>query len=235
MFEARGLSVCFGGIDELFNALVRAAPAEQLVLSIAKDALGVAPILDSATAVVSTERANQTGEIHRMFSGRPASYGDISRGWTFDRDVSNLLESQLFEAKNKPIALLLGTAGVGKTTSVRQTLLRLVDREIECWEHKNNFAFEADAWIKVDAELRKRQSHGVLFVDEAHLFLRELNRLIEVLAKHDDFCLKIVLTSSRSHWNPRLKTAEYFRLSEEYNLSRLSSCLVPASGGSGLG
>lgn len=222
VFEARGLSVCFGGIDELFNALVRAAPSEQLVFAMNNDAIGVSPILESATSVVSTERANQVGELHRMFSGRPASYADIARGWTFDRDVANKLETQLSDAEAKPIALVLGTAGVGKTTGVRQALSRLVDREIECWEHKGDFAFETQAWVKVDAELRKRGECGVLFIDEAHLVLRDLNRLIELLSKQDSFCLKLVLVSSRPHWSPRLKTAEYFQLSEEHDLSKLS-------------
>lgn len=55
-----------------------------------------------------------------------------------------------------------------------------------------------------------------------HLFLRELNRLIEMLSAKDTWALRLILVSSRPHWNPRLKSAELFKNREEYELSRLS-------------
>lgn len=222
VFEARGLSVTFGGVDELFSELTRAAPAEQLILSVTSDVLGVAPQLEPATVVVATELSNQTGQIERMFNGRAASYGDIARRWVFDRDLSGRLETQLASTENRPIALVLGAAGVGKTSAVRIALSRLSQRGIECWEHKPDFALDADSWVSVNKELIKRKSYGVLFVDSAHNFLREINQVIEKLGVEGETNLKILLTSSRSHWNPRLKSAELFRKCEEYDLSRLS-------------
>jgi hypothetical protein len=93
---------------------------------------------------------------------------------------------------------------------------------VECWEHKTDFSFEPEQWVKVNDELSKRKKIGVLFVDDAHLFLRELNRLIELLSAKDNWALHLILVSSRPHWNPRLKSAELFKHREEYELSRLS-------------
>lgn len=222
VFEARGLTVCFGGIDELFSALLKAAPAEQLVMSVTTDVLGAAPLLEPATATVFTEIANQTGQLERMFSGRAASYADIARGWTFGREVADRLEAQHADTERLHISVVLGVAGVGKTTAVRMALSQLSARDIDCWEHKTDFSFEPEQWVKVNDELAKRRKAGVLFVDDAHLFLRELNRLIELLSAKEIWALRLIFVSSRPHWNPRLKSAELFRNREEYELSRLS-------------
>jgi len=222
VFEARGLTVCFGGIDELFISLLKAAPAEQLVMSVTTDVLSAAPLLEPATATVSTEITNQSGQLERMFSGRAASYADIARGWSFGREVSDLIEAQHTDTERLPISVVLGVAGVGKTTAVRMALSRLTARDVECWEHKTDFSFEPEQWSKVNDELIKRKKTGVLFVDDSHLFLRELNRLIELLSAKDTWALRLILVSSRPHWNPRLKSAELFKNREEYELSRLS-------------
>lgn len=223
VFEARGFTVCFGGIDELFSALLKAAPTEQLIMSTTMDVLSAAPILEPATSTVSTELTNQTGYLERMFNGRAASFADIARGWTFDREISNLLEAQHADAEQLPISVVLGAAGVGKTTATRIALSRLSAREVECWEHKSDFYFEADEWTKINDELAKRRKTGVLFVDDAGLFLRQLNRLIELLSSKKTWALRLILVSSRAHWNPRLKSAELFKRQKEYELSRLSA------------
>lgn len=221
--EQRGLTVCFGGIDELANALLREAPAEQLVLSVDSDVLSTAPLLQPCTLSVATELANQVGQLERMFNGRPASYADISRTWTFERDVADQLEAQHAEGAAQPISILLGVAGVGKTTAARKALSRLSSRSIECWEHKPDFAFDTDSWLRVNRELARRQKTGVLLIDDAHLFLREINTLVERLAAEAQWNLRLILTTSKPHWNPRLKSAELFRRSTEYELSSLST------------
>lgn len=222
VFEARGLTVCFGGIDELFNALLRAAPDEQLVLSVTSEVLSAAPILETSTLNVETALANQVPQLDRMFSGRPASYADIAREWTFDRNIANQIETQVCDENGKPISLILGAAGVGKTTAVRLAFSRLVGRDIVCWEHNADFAFEVDEWVKINEELGLRKSTGVLFIDDAHQFLRQINRLVEILTAKDHVNLRLILVSSKPHWNPRLKSAELFKNSVEYELSRLN-------------
>ncbi len=223
VFEARGLTVCFGGIDDFADALVQAAPTEQLVMSVTPDVLGIAPDVEPATTTVSIERANQTGHLERMFSGRSASYADIARGWTFDRDVVDQLEGQHIDPESRRVSIVLGVAGVGKSTAVRIALSRLSQRDVECWEHRLDFALGVDGWLKINDELARRKKVGVLFIDEAHRFLRGINELIEKLSARDDWSLHLILVSSRPHWNPRLKTAELYKNSREYELSRLSA------------
>lgn len=222
IFESRGLSVCFGGIDEFFNHILRQTPSQQHVLSVTTDVLDRAPILATCTLKVPTEMANQLGQLDRMFSGRPASYADIAREWTFDRDIANQIEAQISADDGKPIAIVLGAAGVGKTTAIRIALSRLSSRGFECWEHKTDFNLEAEEWHKISKELIKRKATGVLFIDESHQFMRDINKLVELLSSNDFFGLKLVLVSSRPHWNPRSKTAEIFRNCEEYSMSQLS-------------
>jgi NAD-dependent SIR2 family protein deacetylase len=222
VFQARGLTVCFGGIDELITALLKSTPERQLLLSVNNEILSVSPILMSSSLTVSTEMVNQTGRLERMFSGKPANFADILRGWTFDREITDEIEAQHINKDDKKISVVLGAAGVGKTTAVRKSLVRLTQRGCECWEHKNDFAFDAKEWAKVNDELVKRNSDGVLFVDDAHNFIRELNSLIEILASKESWSLHLVFTSSKANWNPRLKTAEIFKNCRDFELSRLT-------------
>jgi hypothetical protein len=122
------LQYVLGGIDELFFALTKAQPEAQMVLSLGTGVLDLAPELHSATIDVSDATAAEVGQLEKMYNGRPASYGDIARGWTFSRDISNQIEAQLANDATRPIALILGTAGVGKSTGARLALLALRDR-----------------------------------------------------------------------------------------------------------
>lgn len=223
VLEQRGLSVCFGGIDQLASALLIEAPTEQLVLSVDSDILSAAPVLQPATLSVATEIANQTGQLERMFNGRPASYADVARAWTFERDVADQLEAQHSDENGHSVSIVLGVAGVGKTTAARKALHRLCARNIDCWQHKSDFAFDADGWLRINEELGRRKKLGVLLIDDAHLFLRELNILVERLAAQDKWCLRLILTTSKPHWNPRLKSVEFFRKGIEHEMSRLST------------
>lgn len=103
-----------------------------------------------------------------MFNGAPANYADIMRGWTFQRDFTEKLESQLADRSCQKIACVLGAAGSGKTSGVHQALSRLVDRGIECWEHDKQFALLVEPWVQIDDELRKRKDVGIFLVDDAH-------------------------------------------------------------------
>lgn len=223
VFEARGLTVSFGGIDDFSDALIKASPSEQLVMSVTTDVLGAAPQLEPGTFSVATERVNQTGHLQRMFSGRSANYADIARGWTFERDLVGRLETQHVDDIGAKISVILGVAGVGKSTAARVVLSRLSQRELECWEHKLDFALDVNGWLSVNNELARRKKKGVLFIDEAHRFLRSLNILIEKLSVSSEWALELILVSSRPHWNPRLKTAELYKNCKEHELSRLSS------------
>lgn len=222
IYESRGISVCFGGIDEFFSEMAKHEPSAQLVLSLDSSILSSAPALHPSTIDVATARSAQSGQLTQMFNGRPASYGDIARGWTFERDTAASLETQLASQEMNSIAFVLGAAGVGKTSAVRIALSHLSDRDFQCWEHKGDFALDVDSWVRVNNELGKRRARGMLFVDNAHHHLHEVNKLVERLHSGSQPSLRLVLASSKPHWNPRLKTPLLFENGQEYALSRLS-------------
>lgn len=221
--ESRGYTICFGGIDDLFAELSKSlSEVEALLPGITDNPLDRARAVYPSTLAVSDARVNQTGDLPRMFNGSAASYADIMRGWTFDRDFSAQLESQL-AGDNKPIAYVIGTAGSGKTTGARKALSQLVDRGCHCWEHVSDLALPHEAWASIDDELRKRSEIGVLFIDDAHDHMRELNKLLDAISERETVALKLVLTSSRPNWNPRLKNPAIYKHGLEYGVGPLSS------------
>ncbi len=223
IYEARGLDVCFGGIDEFFAEMAKTLAPEKLLPGISDDPLDRARDVYPSTLSVSSARANQTGNLARMFNGSPANYADIMRGWTFERDFADRLETQLADENGKRIAYVLGAAGSGKTTGVRKALTQLVDRGIECWEHINDLPLPANSWSSIDDELRKRNQVGVLLIDDAHERLHEVNTLVEDICTDEKSALKVVLVSSKPNWNPRLKAAAIFSQGDAYELGALSN------------
>lgn len=222
IYESRGVSVCFGSVDDLAFSLLKASPSEQLVLSVTNDVLDVTPSLHSSTISVRTHLNNEAGNLTKMFNGRAASLGDIRSGWTFERDVVAHIETQIISENGKPFVLMLGAAGVGKTSAARSVLHLLDARDIPCWEHKGDFELDDNAWMQVNNELGKGGQIGVLFIDDAHNHLRQLNRLIERLVNSEKHCLGLIIASSKAHWNPRIKSAHLYPNATTYELSKLS-------------
>lgn len=223
VFEARGLEVCFAGIDEFFEEMGKKLEDIALLPGITDNPLDRARSVHPATTNVADAKATQTGAVYRMFSGGAANYADIARGWTFDREFSEQLESQLLAIDSPRIAYVLGSAGTGKTTGVRQALCRLADRGVHCWEHEQDFELQAPAWIAIDSELRKRSEQGILFVDDAHHHLHKVNAVVEAICQNEKPALRIVLVSSKPNWNPRLKSAAIFSDGEQYEISKLTA------------
>ena len=223
VFEARGLNVCFGGIDRLFSEITTETTFEFSPPDPTDNPIDTAPSVHPSTVTVSSLRSNQTANLSSMFNGSPASYADIWQGYTFDRDFADRLETQFADADAKRIAYVIGPAGSGKTTGARKALVQLVDRGIECWEHVNDFSFPAPAWIQIDDELRKRRSTGVLLIDDAHRHLHEVNSLIDAICNAESLALRVILISSRPNWNPRLKSAGIFSQGQSYELAQLSN------------
>jgi SIR2-like domain len=222
IYESRGLNVCIGGIDEFFAEMADKTEPHHLLPEIITNPLDRARKVYPSTISVLSARDSQTPNLSRMFNGSPANYADILHGWTFERDLSLRLETQLADVEGKRVACVLGAAGSGKTTCVRTVLSRLVDREIECWEHVKEFSLPAEDWALIDDELRKRKQLGVLLIDDAHQNLHEINTLIDLLCKNDISALKVVLISSKPNWNPRLKTPSIFTNGEIYETGMLS-------------
>ena len=221
MWERRGFQVCFGGIDEFFAAIAKKLPYSELVYSDAVCPLDHAPALGPTTIDVDhaiTGEANAYG----MFNGWPASYGDIQAGLTFKRTIVSELADYL-DNSSSVCAVVLGASGLGKTTAARQLLLNLHSKGYFCWEHKGDFQLPVRSWLSVAKSLPSYERKGVLLVDEAHSHLHEINELIDAIQADRVRDFKLVLASSRNHWNPRIKSPAFFKVSREFSLKKLDS------------
>ena len=223
IYENRGLQICFAGIDEFFAEMSKSLEPMALLPGISDDPLERARDVYPSTISVSDARNREEGDLSRMFSGSAASYADISRGWTFWREFSDKIESQLADNNSKRVAFVLGAAGTGKTTGVRRALMQLSDRGIDCWEHDADFELPWKSWARIDSELRKMKKNGVLFIDNAHEVLHSVNLLVDEMSRYESPALKLVLVSSKPNWNPRLKTPAIFLQGQGYELSALVS------------
>jgi hypothetical protein len=142
LLENRGFRIAFGGIDEFVHALANAIPAppEQLSFDLS---VRLGPALLASTISVPhalTLSSNAT----KLYNGSPAQYADIRTGLTFQRTQEQLVET-LFASDDHFICIILGVAGVGKTTLARRIVRKLADGGADAWEHKN-----IDLTLKVD-------------------------------------------------------------------------------------
>jgi SIR2-like domain len=220
LFEGRGLTVCFGGIDDFF-AGITAKNSGDVIVSTADDPLDRHPALRPATVDVAHASDPSHSDVGSMFNGRSATHADILAGLTFERTVS----ADIIELLNTEAALvvtLLGASGVGKTTAARQVLQKMRDVDVLCWEHKPEMPLLITEWFNLAADLRERGLRGVLLIDDAHGYLYEINELADRLLAADNQHLKLFLVATRHHWNPRIKTATLYKFGKEFRLSQLS-------------
>lgn len=220
LLEKRGIEVSFGGIDEFFASLVSVKMAAGQSSDSSDSFFAGLPALNPATLDVS-HQVDLATNLSRMYEGSPASYADINAGFTFKRDLSAAICSQM-ENSQKPYALLLGPSGAGKTTAARQAMLELHRIGYKAWEHHRDRELLHEEWSKVAAKLYQKGETGILLVDDAHEHLREINLLIEALVKQDNGNLRLILCAPRHDWNPRVKTPYIFKLGEQYAFNHLS-------------
>ena len=64
---------------------------------------------------------------------------------------------------------------------------------------------------------------GVLFIDEAHNHLQQINDLVDRAVVEDNAHLKLVLCATRNHWYPRIKTPNLYKYGKEWILSQLKN------------
>ncbi len=221
LLEARGFSIAFGGIDDFLVELQATAPALQLVFADNGDLLDHAPVLRPVTIDVRHSMDHQKPDVLRLFSGGDATYGDIASELTFARDVVQHAETQL-TSTDKLVAYFLGAAGLGKTSAARQLLASLHQRGFSCWEHKLDHVLDSESWIKIAKHCEVNNVDAALFVDEAHLHLRALDRIVDHLHANKCTRLRLVLASTPGQWNPRAKSPSLFRIGVEHPLKRLS-------------
>ncbi|CAO4173098.1 P-loop NTPase [Methylorubrum aminovorans] len=156
-----------------------------------------------------------------MFNGGAARYGDINANLTFRRDLSGIIETQLAE-EAKPVAYILGPAGFGKSTIARQVVSALSKRSYLCWEHRTDYRFDVENWIKIADYCQSTGINALLLVDEAHSFLRQLDSLFDHIYNKSIDKFRLVLVSSPARWHPRTKSPSLYQISVEYSVGRLS-------------
>ena len=224
LLEAEGLDVVFGSIDGFFFELAK-FKEKRIVTEAIGENFELPPTLRPSTIDVGHAMNYIPPNFSRMFNGGSASYADIVKGFTFKREVSGALYENFLaeDCPEKFIAMLLGTSGVGKTSSCRQVLASLQERGFMCWEHKEDFQLFDEGWAETAAILKNRKLKGILFIDNASAHLLEINRLLDRLEPEDGNYFKILVCSARVNWRPRVKNPNLYRFGKEYNISRLSN------------
>lgn len=221
LYEQQGLSVCFGGIDQFFAALAKSGSQLPVSSKGSEDPLDAVPAL--RPLVVDVEHATNaiSPDFSSMFAGWPASYPDVHAGYTFRRTVSEEILEYL-RGEYSLCATIIGASGVGKTTAAKQVLVSLKANGWRCWEHISAENLDARLWERVAERLRDSGEVGVLFIDDAHGHMQGTNDLIDALAISNNAHLKVLLTTTRNHWMPRIKTVNLFRHGQTFGMSLLT-------------
>jgi hypothetical protein len=220
LLESRGITVCFAGIDEFFAELARSAAAQFGPQPIAQGGI-LSPVLVPTTIDVS-HAVQVPANLSSMFNGWPASYADIAAGTTFSRSVARRV-SDFLTPPESLCALMIGPGGVGKTTAARQCLTAMRDRGRLCYEHIGTHRLDPDEWQKSATAAQAAGLRLVLFIDDAHSHLQQVNALVDKLASSGITALQLLLASSRHQWYPRIKSAYLNRKGSEFSLGRLES------------
>ncbi|QYJ89737.1 SIR2 family protein [Shewanella halotolerans] len=209
LFERRGVKVSFGSVDDFFVELQKQNRPDALVYKSTGDPLDKQSVLQPVTLNVDDELRNIDKNVSAMFQGWPATYSDIQANLTFDRCIIKEIESTL-NSDETLCACLLGASGMGKSTSARKVILKLKTLGHHCWEHKSSHRLLFDEWRLVAKDLKEKNEKGILLIDDAHNHLFEVNSLIDLLSADDNYHLKIIMTSARNQWHPRVKTPNFF-------------------------
>ena len=220
LYERRGLSVAYGGIDEFFAELAKKSPGPLFDYKNSDSVLERFPSLVPTVLEVSHQAETGKADVSRMFNGWPASYADIDKRLTFERSVTNTLANYIQTSAGQ-FAALLGASGVGKTTAIRQAILKLELVGYKAWEHSDDYTIQVSEWLDLARNLKKDNTKAVLFVDDAAGHLRELNELIDGLAAEKIDNLHILMASTRNTWRPRVKTPNFYKKGNQFNLSKM--------------
>jgi len=219
-YELRGLKVAFGSLDSFISGMDAKAPRIAPVDYDTDNLLDAFNTLRPFTIDVQGEMRPELANASSIFNGWPASYADIANGLTFDRTCSGEIV-KLLKNDEKQYICLLGASGVGKTTAARQSVFRLRGEGYLAWEHKADLPLQTSQWVSLAKRLATSSQKGVLFIDEAHKHLYELNQLIDQLTTQQLISLKLICVAAKNHWAPRVKTPLFYKYGQEVQLSQL--------------
>jgi hypothetical protein len=221
LHEKRGVKVAFGSLDDFFLELHKQHTPERITYSSTGDPLDGLPNLRPVTIDIRHQANSEEKDASAIFNGWPASYADIRAGLTFPRSkLDDILRSM---SGNNVCCLILGPSGIGKTTLSKQALCDPCLDVDYCWEHKREQTLIPSDWREVARLLRERHQKGILLIDDVHLHLREVNDLLDAISIDGTVSLKLIMTSTRNMWNPRVKSAVFFKMGDTVTLGKLDS------------
>ncbi|NOJ40329.1 SIR2 family protein [Bradyrhizobium australiense] len=225
LLEDQGAVIVFGGIDELVHTLAQDFSESTTEASDNDTETHVLPLrlVGSTDNVASSLLAAPNAK--RMFHGGPASYADIRSGSAFERALKARIFEQIDTEQNHVVAIT-GAAGVGKTTFARQLLTAFHDAGYHAWEHRSDFSFSHQDWLRVEASLRAQNKRGVLFVDECTNAMRATNVLVDHLSKQEGSGLSLIVTANAAQWAPRMKSPYFGTKGAHYVLSSLQDAEI---------
>ena len=131
LYERRGITVAFGGIDEFFVELAKGNVRQAKQPSAAEDMMDRIPGLAASAIELASNNDPAHADISRMFAGWPATFSDIAAGFTFARRVAADIVAHL-NTENTLSAIVVGAAGVGKSTAARQAMLTMHQQGARC-------------------------------------------------------------------------------------------------------
>ena len=218
LMASRGFDVCFGGINEFFEAMSSKLPHSRCVHSTSDAPLERHRELLPVTIDVAHASAGNS-RVSAMFNGAPASYADVLGGLVFPRTVVQELVRE-FKA-DRQFAILLGASGVGKTTAARQCAAQLVADGFSCWEHQSDYHLQVSPWIAVALEQEEAQKDSLLVIDDAHHHLHQLNDLADTLFAKGLKRFRILAISTRRLCWSRIKSPVFVKPEVPRNLLSL--------------
>lgn len=221
LLEKRGVKVAFGSVDDFFLELQKLNEPEKLLYTSSGDPFDRHPLLQAITFKVEDQLRNVEKNVSAMFHGWPATYSDIKSGLTFERTIAKDIQNAL-NLDDVISCTILGPSGMGKSTLARQILFNYCNNRTHCWEHKSSHQLLTHEWRGVAKLLKDKGEKGFLFIDDAHMHLAELNNLIDLLSTDENKNLKLILTSTRNKWYPRIKSPTMFNKGEEFLVKKLS-------------
>ncbi|MBK9751894.1 MAG: SIR2 family protein [Nannocystis sp.] len=209
--EELGVSVCFGNVDTLMHAMASKQAAEDSTEAPSED-IGehwMLPISIRASSRVINHTVGGEANAMRLFSGSPASFADITNGFTFQRTMEAPIIERL-EAGAVCVSIV-GVSGVGKTTMSRRIAHKFAANNYFVWEHDSNFSLDSKSWASVSETLARAGKRGLILIDDCTAVLGQINRLLEdFLSKQEERGLQVILVAERAAWNPRRKSKVIF-------------------------